>query len=395
MGNNESGFSEAEKKDIKRTAEERDQLSTCIAGVVSLSILFLLVFIFLIYFLILYANDSTVITQPTTVTSASLATSNSIQFNISTSDSLTRDQFLQLSPSQLKRKRNLNATIPSNAIKISDHLYYLGDKVFQGVKVKGFVIVHHTKDSQNITKKRSSQTSDPNTIISDSDAYGQCSAFLASGTRWKGVVPNFVINYYNPFGFSVSYIESIVVQAMSTWQSVLTYQVFGMNDPSLLPQTNPNNEPDGINEISFGTISTAGVIAHTIVWGIFSGPVGSRQIYEADIVFNQEMPFSSTVTSNTYWFPDICTHEHGHYIGLADIYDSACSFVTMYGYASFGETHKTQLSICDIEAIQFLYGESNSTVTSTPSPNRFATSSSSISKISNILLLIIILFFLK
>lgn len=53
---------------------------------------------------------------------------------------------------------------------------------------------------------------------------------------------------------------------------------------------------------------------------------------------------------------NIATHEIGHGAGLDDVYDLACSEVTMYGYSDYGETKKRTLEEPDITGIQELYG---------------------------------------
>jgi len=52
---------------------------------------------------------------------------------------------------------------------------------------------------------------------------------------------------------------------------------------------------------------------------------------------------------------NIGTHEVGHNVGLADLDDSGDSEMTMYGYASLGETRKRTLHSGDIEGVRFLY----------------------------------------
>ncbi|MDP3026842.1 MAG: matrixin family metalloprotease, partial [Nanoarchaeota archaeon] len=53
---------------------------------------------------------------------------------------------------------------------------------------------------------------------------------------------------------------------------------------------------------------------------------------------------------------NIATHELGHGVGLADIYSTACSSVTMYGYSYYGDTEKRTLETPDITGLQTLYG---------------------------------------
>jgi predicted Zn-dependent protease len=53
---------------------------------------------------------------------------------------------------------------------------------------------------------------------------------------------------------------------------------------------------------------------------------------------------------------NIATHEFGHAVGLGDIYDTACSSVTMYGYSDYGDTVKRTLETPDITGLRTLYG---------------------------------------
>lgn len=50
------------------------------------------------------------------------------------------------------------------------------------------------------------------------------------------------------------------------------------------------------------------------------------------------------------------THEFGHWFVLDDLYSDADYWLTMYGYAGYGETYKQTLGLGDIMGIQAIYG---------------------------------------
>jgi len=54
---------------------------------------------------------------------------------------------------------------------------------------------------------------------------------------------------------------------------------------------------------------------------------------------------------------NIATHEIGHGVGLADVYQTACSEVTMYSYSTEGEIIKRTFETPDITGLQKLYGQ--------------------------------------
>ena len=53
---------------------------------------------------------------------------------------------------------------------------------------------------------------------------------------------------------------------------------------------------------------------------------------------------------------NIGTHEAGHVVGLADLYENQYNELTMYGYSDIGETQKCSLETGDILGAQKLYG---------------------------------------
>ena len=98
------------------------------------------------------------------------------------------------------------------------------------------------------------------------------------------------------------------------------------------------------------------VIAVAVVWGYFSGPPKVREILEFDILFNTDFDWGN---GEQGWMDlqAIATHEIGHGLGLADLYEDVCAEETMYGLSDYGEIKKRDLNTGDINGIQELYGE--------------------------------------
>lgn len=83
----------------------------------------------------------------------------------------------------------------------------------------------------------------------------------------------------------------------------------------------------------------------------------TREIVEFDVLFDTNYDWGdATVDPTVMDLQNIATHEIGHGVGLDDIYESACSEVTMYGYSTSGETKKRTLEAPDITGVQKLYG---------------------------------------
>jgi hypothetical protein len=53
---------------------------------------------------------------------------------------------------------------------------------------------------------------------------------------------------------------------------------------------------------------------------------------------------------------NIMMHEFGHWCGLADLYSDTDYWLTMYGYAGYGETYKTTLGLDDMNGLHAVYG---------------------------------------
>jgi len=180
---------------------------------------------------------------------------------------------------------------------------------------------------------------------------------LGKGVEWKSLPVTYVIDPDNEYGLSESFIVSAITDSADEWDDHTGYELFG--GYSIDHDASWDDEVrDGRNELLFGDYPGDGVIAVTIIWGIFSGPPKTREIVEFDILFDTDFVWGdATADPDVMDLQNIATHELGHGVGLADLYDSSASDETMYGYSTEGETKKRDLFTGDIAGIQELYGE--------------------------------------
>ena len=171
------------------------------------------------------------------------------------------------------------------------------------------------------------------------------------GVKWKAFPVNYVINPTNPQNLPVEFVTSAISISAETWDTATTStELFGGYSVDDTASAGVQNYK---NEISWGNYPETGVIAATTVW---YSPIG-RKIVEFDIMFDTDWIWGdATIDSTKMDLQNIATHELGHGAGLGDVYDSACSAVTMYGYSNYGETQKRTLEQPDITGIQTLYG---------------------------------------
>lgn len=216
-----------------------------------------------------------------------------------------------------------------------------------GKIVEGYAIVHYAKGGNGGGGRPG----------------GGLYAFLAKGAKWKSVEP-WVMNPANTSGLDGTTLFNHEAADIAKWEDAtdgilgngISGNILGAGSQTVAQLEADTISPDSMNEVYFAGISEPGAIAVTIVWGIFGGPISGRELVEWDQVFDDaDYAWSTSGEADKMDFENIATHELGHSIGLADLYNLEASEQTMYGYAGYGETNKQTLESGDIAGANILY----------------------------------------
>jgi len=179
---------------------------------------------------------------------------------------------------------------------------------------------------------------------------GTSSCYKLIGVKWH-TTPTYMINPANSQGLIEDFITSAISTSAETWDSATSKELF--NNQYITNYAAQYGIQNYQNAIVFGDYPNDNVIAVTSVWFTRVG----KRIVEFDMLFNTRFNWGdATINSGLMDLQNIATHELGHSVGLADIYSTSCSAVTMYGYSWNGDTSKRDLEQPDIRGLQTLYG---------------------------------------
>ncbi|MEW6108839.1 MAG: matrixin family metalloprotease [Nitrospirota bacterium] len=163
--------------------------------------------------------------------------------------------------------------------------------------------------------------------------------------KWSSPLATYYINPTSGPSGSVSAITA----AMQTWTDVETSNFsFVYNG---ITNSTAHGIYDEMNIVTFAPMGNNGTLAVNKFWYLST----TGNIVDSDIQFNTDYLWGTNGLSGVYDLQSVATHESGHSLSLADLYNIADSEKTMYGYASSGETKKRTLDQDDIEGISYLY----------------------------------------
>jgi len=232
--------------------------------------------------------------------------------------------------------------IPAHAIEVAPGVFSLGTSTdVDGRIVEGLMFVYRKENAKP-------------PWAGGGGGGSTCYTFLAKGAKWKNLEP-WVVNPANTQGLNNSFVSGNLALDIQKWEDKSLTNIVGDGSSTNDALVADTSSPDNLNEVYFGSIADSGVIAVTIVWGIFYGPPSGRELVEWDQVYDQvDFAWSAAGEAGKMDFENIATHELGHSLGMGHP-DSTCTEETMYAYAGYGETKKRDLNAGDTAGINSLY----------------------------------------
>ncbi|OGZ83743.1 MAG: hypothetical protein A2599_01445 [Candidatus Staskawiczbacteria bacterium RIFOXYD1_FULL_39_28] len=216
------------------------------------------------------------------------------------------------------------------------------------------VIVHRERPVKSNATSLVCNLSDPESLATISSA----------GWRLPSGIWTYALNTSTvPSSVGSANLSVIVENAFSKWSGATgsSNKVFFAKSSSTTTKTRASQ--DGKNIIAWGT-TPSNALGVTYTWYYKTTGVA----VEVDTIMNRRVswswsnpatwtsPLATCASSNAYDAQDILTHELGHWMGLADMYDTAnYQNATMYGYGSKAEIKKDTLSAGDVAGIQAIY----------------------------------------
>ena len=250
-------------------------------------------------------------------------------------------------------------SIPTHAVEVAPGIFYLGTAMDNGRVVQGYAMFAKpgTECGNGICEPGENARKCPEDCADGDEEpdTSSCYSFLARGANWKTLEP-YVVDPTNTRGLEAGFVTSNLAGDIAKWEAAAGVNILGDEITGIVDGADLIS-PDNKNEVYFADIKQSGAIGVTIIWGVFGGLPPFRELVEWDQIYDDvDFDWSASGEKDKMDFENIATHELGHSVGLADLYNDRCSEQTMYGYADYGEIKKRTLEAGDITGIQKLYG---------------------------------------
>ncbi len=184
------------------------------------------------------------------------------------------------------------------------------------------------------------------------------------GPKWLVLPVSYVVDPdYGPAGAAGE-----VYKGFEAWDEVASAELYDdayLVDLNATPST---QSPDFKNVVCWRVIAGyPNAIAITSIWYLDQtgeGMSADDEMQDCDVILNLKFKWGidpdgigpQQLPKGYYDVCNIATHEAGHVTGLADLYASVDSEMTMYGYSAAKETKKITLEIGDKKGCIAVYG---------------------------------------
>lgn len=182
---------------------------------------------------------------------------------------------------------------------------------------------------------------------SNAYAFGVYLTNAGAEIKWSSPTATYLINASGGPAGSLDDLQA----AMQTWTAVTTSRFTFIYGGTTTSTDHDNIWPyDSVNIVTFAPMGLNGTLAENAFWYYSNG-----DMIDSDIQFNTSYSWNTNGSAGYFDVQNIGTHEFGHSLSLADLYDASDSEKTMYGYGSAGETKKRTLDPDEIDGITYLY----------------------------------------
>ena len=257
-----------------------------------------------------------------------------------------------------QHRQDKRFALPENAREVAPGVFYLGKAFDKGKIVEGYAmfVKPGTVCGNGVCEPGENTNKCPEDCSAEDPTEpdtSSCYEFLARGAKWKTVEP-YVVDPTNIDGLDGAFVKSNLALDINKWETEAGVSILG-DEVVEIVNRNAIGSLNGANEVMFADIDSQGAIGVTIIWGVFGGPPPFRELVEWDMVFD-DVDFDWGINEvGKMDFENIATHELGHAVGLADLYNTECEIQTMYGYSWNGDIEKRTLEAGDITGIRALY----------------------------------------